>query len=272
MIAANIGKIFLDAYNEKFKSNYSAKEFFVEKYWSLFYNSEKYMQWITNSAFNPGNHLGDISSDGRKLKLTNLINSISQYKFDEKNVIGFSISDLTGTTSGQVTNLELPITENEAYLSWVGSGLGIDIDGFSMLIPNAQILLDIFEGWDLYRIYLDKTLHLKGNQIDAWNSQWLLHRYNKMTYDSNSPSALFNPLDVTKDGKIVIGKLPWSKILFGLSKEYPSLTFTSYVYKLGFNTPNVTIGFIAMHLPKLKYTTDLYEKFFGTNNKLKFPT
>lgn len=268
MIAANIGKIFLDAYNEKYQSNYTAKEFFVEKYWSLFYNNEKYMQWITNSAFNPVNHLGDISTEGRKLKLTNLINSISQNKFDEKNVIGYSISDLTGTTSGQVTNLELPIKENEAYLSWIGSGFGIDLDGFSILIPNANILLDIYDGWDLYRDYLNKTPNLKGNQIDAWNSQWLIHRYHKLTYDPDNPSALLNPLDVNKDGKMVIRKLPWSKVLFGLAKEYPSLTFTSYVYKLGFNTPNVTIGFIAMLLPKVKYTTDLYEKIFGTTNKL----
>jgi len=268
MIAANIGKSFLDAYNEKFNSNYTAKDFFVDKYWSLFYNNEKYMQWITNSAFNPGNHLGDVSTEGRKSKLKNLINSISENKFDEKNVIGYSISDLTGTTSGQVTNLELPIKENEAYLSWIGSGFGIDLDGFSLLVPNTQILLDIFEGWGLYRDYLNKTLNLKGNQIDAWNSQWLLHRYNKLTYDANDPSVLFNPLDVNKDGKMVIGKVPWAKVLFGLAKKYPSLTFTSYVYKLGFNTPNVTIGFIAIHLPKLKYTTDLYEKFFGTTNKL----
>ena len=35
MIAANIGKIFLEAYNEKYKSNYSAKQFFVEKYYEL---------------------------------------------------------------------------------------------------------------------------------------------------------------------------------------------------------------------------------------------
>ncbi len=268
MIAANIGKIFLDAYNEKYQSNYTAKEFFVEKYWSLFYNNEKYMQWITNSAFNPGNHLGDISTEGRKLKLTSLINSISQNKFDEKNVIGYSISDLTGTTSGQVTNLELPIKENEAYLSWIGSGFGIDLDGFSILIPNANILLDIYEGWAFYRDYLNKTTNLKGNQIDAWNSQWLRHRYHKLTYDPDNPYALFNPLDVNNEGKIVIGKLPWSKVLFGLAKEYPSLTFTSYVYKLGFNTPNVTIGFIAMLLPKVKYTTDLYEKIFGMSNKL----
>ena len=32
MIAANIGKIFLDAYNEKYNSNYTAKDFFIEKY------------------------------------------------------------------------------------------------------------------------------------------------------------------------------------------------------------------------------------------------
>ena len=43
MIAANIGKIFLDAYNEKYQSNYSAKEFFVEKYYEIFFNHNKYM-------------------------------------------------------------------------------------------------------------------------------------------------------------------------------------------------------------------------------------
>lgn len=268
MIAANIGKIFLKAYNEKYQSNYTAKEFFVEKYWSLFYNNEKYMQWITNSAFNPGNHLGDISSEGRKIKLTNLCNTISQNKFDEKNVIGYSISDITGTTSGQVTNLKLPITEHEAYCSWIGSGFGIDLDGFSILIPNITILLDIYEGWDLYRDYLNKTPQLKGNQIDAWNSRWLIHRYHKLTYDPNNPYALFNPLEITEDGTIIIGKLPWSKVLFALAREYPNLTFTSYVYKLGFNKPNVTIGFISIKLPKLKYITDLYDKFFGTSNKL----
>lgn len=49
MIAANIGKIFLDAYNEKFKSNYSAKEFFVEKYYEIFFNHNKYMMSAGNS-------------------------------------------------------------------------------------------------------------------------------------------------------------------------------------------------------------------------------
>ena len=49
MIAANIGKIFLEAYNEKYKSNYSAKQFFVEKYYELFFNQNKYMMSAGNS-------------------------------------------------------------------------------------------------------------------------------------------------------------------------------------------------------------------------------
>ena len=70
MIAANIGKIFLEAYNEKFKCNYSAKEFFVEKYFELFFNHGKYMQWVTNSPFVQGIKKGVIPTiQERKIKL-----------------------------------------------------------------------------------------------------------------------------------------------------------------------------------------------------------
>ena len=50
MIAANIGKIFLEAYNEKYKSNYSAKQFFVEKYLIFLYNI--YSNKVINSFNN----------------------------------------------------------------------------------------------------------------------------------------------------------------------------------------------------------------------------
>lgn len=39
MITAAIGKIFLDAYNEKYDTNYDAKTFFVEVYHPLFFDS-----------------------------------------------------------------------------------------------------------------------------------------------------------------------------------------------------------------------------------------
>ena len=266
MIAANIGRTFLNAYNEKFAKNYSAKEFFVEVYWQLFFNHEKYMQWVTNSDFNPGNHLGDVSVVGRQLKLNEFLDKISKNQLDEKNVIGYSVIDLAGTTSGQITNMNLPIGKEEAYLSWIGSGFGIDVGGVSMLINNKQLLLDLYDGWGYYRQYLNKTPQLeKGNQIDKWNSQWIVHRYNKKTYDSNYPTASFDPTDI-KDKKMTIGAVSWVTVLERIARNYPNTTITTYVYKLGFNTPNTTIGFIEVFLPKITYTVDLYEKYFGTND------
>ena len=183
MIAINIGRTFLNAFNEKFSQNFSAKQFFINEFWELFYNHEKYMLWITNSAFNPGNHLGDISSEGRKIKLQNLVDSISQNKFDEKNVIGYSVADLSGTTTGQITNINLCINEEDAYLSWIGIGFAIDVGGVSMLIDNKQLLLDLYDGWKYYREYLKIKQLEKGNQLDRWNSQWIVHRYDKKRYD-----------------------------------------------------------------------------------------
>ncbi len=49
MITANIGRTFLDAYNEKHGSNYTAKEFFIEKYYEIFFNHNKYMMSAGNS-------------------------------------------------------------------------------------------------------------------------------------------------------------------------------------------------------------------------------
>jgi hypothetical protein len=267
MIAINIGRTFLNAYNEKYNKTLSAKEFFINEFWELFYNHKKYMMWITNSAFNPGNHLGDISDEGRKLKLENLIDSISQIKLDEKNVIGYSVVDLTGTTSGQITNMNLPIGEEEAYLSWIGAGFGIEVGAVAMLIDDKQLLLDIFEGWKLYRKLLNDIPQIeKGNQIERWNSQWLAHRYNKRKYNPNNPSASFDPTE-TKENKMAIASLPWICIIEALARNYPDTLITSYIYKLGFNTPNTTIGFIILLLPKIKYTFDLYIKYFGTTDK-----
>jgi hypothetical protein len=266
MIAINIGQTFLNAYNEKFNKTFTAKEFFKKELWELFYNHKKYMMWITNSSFNPGNHLGDISEEGRKMKLDSFVDSISQKKLDEKNVIGYSVVDIAGTTSGQITNMNLPIQEDEAYLSWIGAGFGIEVGGVAMFIDNKHLLLDIFEGWNLYRKFLnDFPQFEKGNQIERWNSQWLSHRYNKRKYNPQDPTALFNPTEA-KENKMVIASLPWIKIIEAIARNFPNLLVTTYIYKLGFNTPNTTIGFIEVLLPQINYTFNLYTKYFGTTD------
>ncbi|NOY51348.1 MAG: hypothetical protein GXO88_12420, partial [Chlorobi bacterium] len=81
MIASKIGKTFLKAYNQKYDKEYSAKEFFEEVYWEIFYNHSKYMQWVTNSPFvqmKEGQKPHLLSTIERKEKLEDLHSKIEQ--------------------------------------------------------------------------------------------------------------------------------------------------------------------------------------------------
>lgn len=49
MITSNIGKIFLDAYNEKYGTSYDARTFFLEQFYPLFFDQNKYMMTAGNS-------------------------------------------------------------------------------------------------------------------------------------------------------------------------------------------------------------------------------
>lgn len=264
MIAANIGRIFLDAYNEKNKCDYSAKAFFVEKYFALFFDHEKYMQWVTNSPFVQGIKKGIAPTIAeRKVKLDVLIDKISKNEADASIAIGFPSLDLTASTSGQITSMSLPLKEDDVYLSWIGSGFGIGVQsGLSLLFSNKQILLDLYDGWQLYREFLNKTSNLRGNQINTWNGQWIAHRYNKNTYDASNPTAAFNPFGSMKDGGLEASTQSWTKVLVGIARNYPESSLTAYIYSLG--QTNITVGFVPFELPRIKQPYELYTKYFGT--------
>ncbi len=274
MIAANIGKIFLDAYNEKYNASYSAKAFFVEKYYELFYNHSKYMMSAGNSPLeNPKiswdkmrtGKLAYETTEKRSERFRKTVDKIDAGPADASIAIGFPTLDLTATTSGQVTNLDLPISTDDVYLSWIGSGLGIGVQsGLSLFFSNKQILLDLFEGWQLYRDFLNSTPSLRGNQINTWNGQWIAHRYDKRSYDALNPTASFNPFGVMKDGGMEVNTQSWTKVLVGLARNNPASTLTAYVYSLG--QMNITVGFIPFELPRIRQPFELYEKYFGTND------
>jgi hypothetical protein len=160
--------------------------------------------------------------------------------------------------------LNLPLKKDDVYLSWIGSGLGIGVQsGLSLLFSDKQILLDLFEGWQLYREYLNKTPSLRGNQINTWNGQWIAHRYNKNVYDALSPTASFSPFGTMKDGGMEVTTQTWTKVLVGIARIYPNSTLTAYIYSLG--QTNITIGFIPFELPRIRQPFELYEKYFGTS-------
>jgi hypothetical protein len=267
MIATNIGRTFLNAYNEKNKSNYTAKEFFIEKYFPLFFDHEKYMQWITNSPFVQGIKKGVTPTTAeRKIKLKAFIDKISNNEADASIAIGFASLDLNATTSGQITNMQLPFKKEDIYLSWIGSGLGIGVQGgLSILFFNEQILLDIYDGWRIYREFLNTTPNLRGNQINTWNGQWIAHRYNKLTYDASNQTASFFPFDSMKNGEMEITTQSWIKVIVEIARNYPNEVIIGYIYSLG--QTNITVGFVPFELPKIKKPYELYEKYFGAFKK-----
>ena len=274
MITSNIGKIFLDAYNEKYGTSYDARTFFLEQFYPLFFDQNKYMMTAGNSPLeNPKLSWDDMikgkkpfeTPEQRKIRFEKLIKKIEESEADASIARGYASLDVTATTSGQVTDLKLPNSQEEIYTSWIGDALGIGVQGgFSILFSNKEILLDIFEGWKLYRKCLNETSMLKGNQINTWNGQWLSHYYDPREYNADMPLARYNPFNVNKDGIISIDTQTWTKILIGISKKYRNAQILGYIYSIG--QTNTTIGFIPFDLTQIRRPIHLYEKIFGMSN------
>ena len=273
MITATIGKIFLEAYNEKFNKHYDAKSFFVEVYHALFFDSNKYLQWVQNSPFvqmEKGQKVETLTQAERKEKLQKFIQKVEDcIKPDASIAPGFPASEEKefATTSGQVTNLDFSTTKDDIYLSWLGSSLGVGLQGgLSILFSDKQILLDLFDGWRLYRKIINENDKMKGNQVNTWNGQWLAHCYDQGNFYIDQPMAGFNPFESTKDGMNVATQ-SWTKVIIGISRQFNRPKIMGYVYNLG--QTNTSVGFIPFSLDHIRKPIQLYTKLFGVDEGRK---
>lgn len=274
MITSNIGKIFLDAYNEEYGTSYDARTFFLEQFYPLFFDQNKYMMTAGNSPLeNPKLSWDDMikgkkpyeTPEQRKSRFEKMIKKTDKSEADMSIARGYASLDIAAPTSGQVTDLKLPNSQEESYASWIGDALGVGVQGgFSILFSKKEILLDIFEGWKLYRKCLNETSMLKGNQINTWNGQWLSHYYDIRSYDEEQPLAGYNPYVANKDGILSIDTQTWTKILIGVSRKYKNAQILGYIYSIG--QTNTTIGFLPFNLSQIRRPVHLYEKLFGIAN------
>lgn len=275
MVTSNIGKIFLTAYNKKYGTRYDAKTFFAEQYYPLFFDQKKYMMTAGNSPLeNPKlswekmirGQIPFETSEQRKERFETFVNKVENSEADASIAIGYPTLDINATTSGQVTNLQNKVSKDDIYYSWIGAGLGIGLQGgFSVLFSEKKILLDIFDGWKVYRDVLNNTPNLKGNQINTWNGQWLAHRYSSV-YDENHPMANFMPFS-TKEGLMSIEVRSWTGVLIAMAKKHQDQQMIGYVYNYG--QTNTTVGFIPFSLSQIRRPIELYQKFFGMDSAKK---
>lgn len=273
MIASYVGKIFLREYNARMGTSYSAKEFFEKEFYPLFFDHEKYMQWITNSPFVQGVRKGKPPTPvERRERLLRLKEKLEHYPADASVAVGYPSLDALATTSGQVTQLDLPLTEVDYYASWIGGGLGVGVQGgFSIYFDKADILWRIYEGWNEYRMRLNEVEHLRANQVESWNGNWLAHIFR----EDYSQGEVFQPFEVVKSGQykglIEVPTVPWTEVLIGLARQYSDRTLNGYVFSLG--QTNITVGFIPLCLPEIERPVRFYIDLFGksdymTNAKL----
>ncbi len=183
MVTSVIGKIFLQAYNAKYNKNHTPKEFFLEVYYPLFFGAEKYMMTAGNSPLeNPKLSWDDMilgkkpfeTIEQREERLRKFLEKVDSGVPDASVAVGYPTADAQATTSGQVSVCQEKIDPSEIYLSWIGAGLGVGVQGgMTILFDKAELLLDIFDGWSEYRKFLNTTPNMKGNQVNTWNGQWI---------------------------------------------------------------------------------------------------
>ena len=262
MYTSYIGKKFLKYYNGKGNKNYTAKEFFVEVMFPLFFDDERHLLHVGNSAFfqKPSKEFLAVSSSVQEARLKKLQNDIEKEPPNMATFVGYAAKDVSGTTSGQLTDINFKIDEEEMYASWIGQSLGIGVNGgLVIVIDDPELLYIIHNGAKYYREYLRKTPNVKDKQIETWNGNWINHFYSK-NFVNDDVWSNFELETNNTNGTISIPTILWSRLIFTFAKIYPKEEITVYAYNL--SQTNTTLGFIKIYLPQIRRMFELRDALF----------
>lgn len=265
MYTSYIGKKFLKLYREKEKKpdDYSARQFFDEVLFPLFFDDESHLMHVGNSPFFQKPREEDVKLYGGKGKAQyqNLIREVEAGIPSGAIYVGYAAKEITATSTGQLTTMKFNTDSEDIFASWIGEALGIGVSGgLVMLIDKPEILLNLFEGWQQYRNYIRQTPSLKDKQIETWNGHWLCHTFSK-NYDLNDPMFNFKVEVEEVLGKMAIPTQSWTKVVFALSQKFHvDEMMTIYAYNL--SQTNTTLGFINIYLPEVRKPYEWRDKVF----------
>ena len=183
MITSTIGRLFLQAYNEEYGTNYDARTFFIEQFYPLFFGQNKQMMYVINSPFVQqlpscrdciiGKNNFE-SKEKRQERLGLFLAKVDQGEADASIAIAYPSLNEIATTSGQVSDIKIKITKEDVFYSWIGGALGVSVSGGLMILfNNKMILLDIYKGWKMYRQALEETIKLDGNKRRTCIVPWI---------------------------------------------------------------------------------------------------
>lgn len=285
MYTSFIGKKFLAAWNLREGKNLTARQFFDDELFPVFFEDERHLMHVHGSAFFQKVAEKDLTTgkSAAQIRRDNLHNSIAAKRLSGSIFVGYAAEEVTSTTSGQVTvmpgkSLEitdsdrslfpeprmpttLVIEEEEIYASWIGEGLAAGVGGgFYLLIDREDLLWGIFEGWNVYRKYLNQTPNVKGRQIETWNGQWLAHWLDGKGVDDLKIEPDKKIDQKTKSEYWAVPTLEWTKLILSLCRRFSGEIMTVYAYNL--SQTNTTLGFLNLNLPEVHRLYELRDKIF----------
>ncbi|WP_077924494.1 hypothetical protein [Spirosoma sp. 209] len=272
MYTAYIGRRLIDLVNARDGKTRTVPQFFDEVYYPLFFNDDRYLQHVNNSKFDQAykqKGKTPLTEAVRTSVLAAQHHRIQNDAPDGSFFLGGAAAELTAGTSGQVTDIKLPITPEEVYASWIGAALGIGVSGgLNVLVDADEVLVALYDGWPVYRSYLNATPNLKPHQINTWNGWWITTVFNRR-FDPLRPFQEKSP-DVKTDktsGGASLETQKWINIIFALARKAPR-RLTTYVYSL--SQMNTTIGFVTIDLPKVVVVErDVYSQLIGSQGGFK---
>lgn len=267
MQTIQIGKSFLSLWNSRKEMALTAEAFFIQEMVPVFFMHKKHFMSVTNSPFQqaiPASYKGDPI----EYRVKQLLEKIDDNYLtpDGSFAVGFAAASAESTTSGQVTGLDLGFSKEDIYFSWIGAAFAAGVDmGYCLAINNVDIMWTLYSGWQHYRDYLESTSDLKPNQIETWNTHWLVHVFGAY-YNEKNPLLGFDfnaKLKKSPAGAYAtaLSTVKWTQLLFSLSEKLSNLKkLVAYVYS--FAQTNKTIGFIILNLHEVVRMKDLIEKLF----------
>jgi hypothetical protein len=265
MYTSYIGQKFLALYNKHNNTRHSAKYFFDEVMFPLFFDDNRHLLHVNNSPFFQKPSPIAVKKAGSKAlaQLYKLHEDIASQPPNMATFVGYAAKDLQGTTSGQLTSLDCKIEAEELYASWVGEALALGISGgLTLLIDEEDVLWTLYKGWEQYRNYLKQTPNIKDKQIQTWNGHWLCYAYefNDVEVPDSCPE-----LNLKEQlGQLAITTQNWARIVFALVRKFPERILTAYCYN--FSQTNTTIGFVNFYLSDVQKLIDYNESIFQRFN------
>ena len=269
MYPAYVGKKFLKMYNERQGTAHTARQFFDEVIFPLFFDAEKHFINVSNSSFFQSVGEKQLKESGLtkpRYQLQRLHDGIADGKKDGSTFVGYAARDLDGTTSGQVSSLDIPDDDETVYASWIGAGFGIATGELSFYCNETEVLWSLFDGWKEYRKVMNQTPQLKGNQVETWNAWWLWH-VNRRDYIPGLAVPFKSKEGTGRAGKFMMLETnPWQNTMFALCRKFKEKDLMLNVYSFG--STNTTVGFIPLRTIEIRNLMDVWNFLYG---KIEMP-